>query len=104
MIRVLHLSDVHVDVPLSRMPLRELFGKRLLGAGNLLLRRRPLFAAARDKLQALARFAAREAVDLVVCTGDYTALGTDAELAAARAAARTRWLGCSSSPARATSW
>jgi len=86
MIRVLHLSDVHVDVPIWRMPLRELLGKRLLGAGNLLLRRRPLFADARAKLEKLARFAEREAVDLVVCTGDYTALGTVPELEAARAA------------------
>jgi 3',5'-cyclic AMP phosphodiesterase CpdA len=86
MIRVLHLSDVHVDVPLWRMPLRELLGKRLLGAGNLLLRRRGLFADARTKLGLLARFAEREAVDLVVCTGDYTALGTTPELEAARVA------------------
>jgi 3',5'-cyclic AMP phosphodiesterase CpdA len=86
MIRVLHLSDVHVDVPLWRMPPREFLGKRLIGAGNLVLRRRTLFAEARAKLLALARFAEREAVDLVVCTGDYTALGTVPELEAARAA------------------
>jgi 3',5'-cyclic AMP phosphodiesterase CpdA len=86
MIRVLHVSDVHVDVPVWRMPAREFLGKRLLGAGNLLLRRRPLFARARNKLAELARFAEREAVDLTVCTGDYTALGTVPELEAARAA------------------
>jgi predicted phosphodiesterase len=86
MIRVLHLSDVHVDVPLWRMPPREFLGKRLLGAGNLLLRRGRLFDRATAKLLALARFAEREAVDVVACTGDYTALGTEAELVAARAA------------------
>jgi 3',5'-cyclic AMP phosphodiesterase CpdA len=86
MIRVLHLSDVHVDLPLWRMPAREFFGKRLLGAGNLILRRGRHFAQARAKLEALGRFAEREGVDVVVCTGDYTALGTESELIAARAA------------------
>src|SRR5262245_60242632 len=86
MIRVLHLSDVHVDVPVLRMPFAAMLNKRLLGAANLLLRRATHFASARDKLAALARFAEREAVDLVICTGDYTALGTEPELVAARAA------------------
>jgi 3',5'-cyclic AMP phosphodiesterase CpdA len=84
--RVLHLSDVHVDVPLTEMPFRELLNKRLLGAANLVLRRHAHFADARAKLLALAAFAERERIDLVVCTGDYTALGTGPELAAARAA------------------
>ncbi len=86
MIRVLHFSDVHVDVALRALPARELLGKRALGAVNLLLRRKRRFAAARSKLEALARFAEREAIDLVICTGDYTALGTLPELQAARAA------------------
>jgi 3',5'-cyclic AMP phosphodiesterase CpdA len=87
MLRVLHFSDVHVDVPLPAMPLRELLvPKRLLGAANLVLRRKAWFSASRDKLAALARFAEREAIDLAICTGDYTALGTAAELTAARAA------------------
>jgi 3',5'-cyclic AMP phosphodiesterase CpdA len=86
MIRVLHFSDVHVDVPLREMPLSELHGKRLLGGANLLLRRGRWFRDARAKLSALARFAERQAIDLVVCTGDYTALGTAPELEAARRA------------------
>jgi 3',5'-cyclic AMP phosphodiesterase CpdA len=85
-IRVLHFSDVHVDVPFHEMPAREFLGKRLIGAANLLLRRKRLFRDARAKLAALARFAEQEAVDLAICTGDYTALGTAPELAAARAA------------------
>jgi 3',5'-cyclic AMP phosphodiesterase CpdA len=84
--RVLHLSDVHVDVPLSQMPWHEMLNKRALGAANLVLRRHAHFAAAREKLRALAELAAREHIDFVVCTGDYTALGTEPELAAARAA------------------
>src|SRR5205085_4273892 len=58
----------------------------LLGVANLVLRRQRLFRHAREKLQALARFAEQHAVDLAICTGDYTALGTAIELEAARAA------------------
>jgi 3',5'-cyclic AMP phosphodiesterase CpdA len=87
MIRVLHFSDVHVDVPLSAMPLRELLvPKRMLGAANLELRRRKHFKRAREKLAELARFADRESIDLAICTGDYTALGTEPEMVAAREA------------------
>lgn len=87
MIRVLHFSDVHVDVALSQMPLRDLLvPKRMLGAANLELRRRKHFKQAREKLAELARFAEREAIDLAICTGDYTALGTEPEMIAARAA------------------
>jgi 3',5'-cyclic AMP phosphodiesterase CpdA len=85
-IRVLHLSDVHVDVPLSSMPWRQMWNKRLIGGANLVLRRRAHFVDAREKLAQLARFAREQAVDLVICTGDYTALGTEPELAAAREA------------------
>jgi 3',5'-cyclic AMP phosphodiesterase CpdA len=86
MIRVLHFSDVHVDVPFRQLPVREMFGKRLLGGANLLLRRAAWFREARSKLAALARFAEQQSIDLVVCTGDYTALGTTPELEAARQA------------------
>jgi 3',5'-cyclic AMP phosphodiesterase CpdA len=87
MIRVLHFSDVHVDVPLSEMPLRDLLvPKRMLGAANLELRRRRHFREAREKLAELAHFADREGIDLAICTGDYTALGTEPEMIAARAA------------------
>lgn len=86
MLRLLHFSDVHVDVPFGQMPAREMIGKRLLGGANLLLRRRRHFRDAPAKLSALARFADAQDVDLVVCTGDYTALGTEPELRAARAA------------------
>jgi len=84
--RVLHVSDVHVTVSLADMPWREMFNKRLLGALNYKLRRRRQFARAAHKLEQLAQFAQREGVELVICTGDYTALGTEPEFAAARAA------------------
>jgi 3',5'-cyclic AMP phosphodiesterase CpdA len=84
--RVLHLSDVHVTVPLADLPLREMFNKRFIGAVNLALRRQHQFSRAREKLAALGRLAAAEQVDLVICTGDYTGLGTELEFAAARQA------------------
>ena len=82
--RVLHLSDVHVTVPLRQLPWRQMWNKRFVGAVNLALRRGRHFALARQKLEALARFCAEQEVELVIATGDYTALGTDPELAAAR--------------------
>lgn len=85
--RVLHVSDVHVDVPLMQMPARSWSApKRLLGGLNLTARRRPYFRDARAKLAQLAEFARAEAVDLVICTGDFTALGTEPEIVAARRA------------------
>jgi 3',5'-cyclic AMP phosphodiesterase CpdA len=86
MTRLLHFSDVHVQVSAQEVPLRDWFGKRLLGGLNLLLKRRRHFTDAVAKLDGLARFAEREGVDVTVCTGDYTALGTFPELKAARAA------------------
>ena len=83
-IRVLHLSDVHVDVPLGQLPLGSWLSKRLLGGANLALRRGRHFKQVREKLQALDTFRRASEVDLVICTGDYTVLGTDVELAAAR--------------------
>ncbi|MFK7989368.1 MAG: metallophosphoesterase [Sandaracinaceae bacterium] len=82
--RVLHLSDVHVDVPLAQVGGQALWGKRFIGAANLVLRRGKHFRRVREKVQALDRFRQEQDVDLVLCTGDYTVLGTDPELAAAR--------------------
>ena len=86
MIRILHFSDVHVDTLLSAVPARDWLGKRLVGGLNHLLRRRARFGRSREKLTALAAFADAEAVDHAICTGDYTMLGTEVELAAALAA------------------
>jgi 3',5'-cyclic AMP phosphodiesterase CpdA len=84
--RILHFSDVHLLGPLRATPLRAWLGKRLVGGLNLLLRRARHFAEAWQKLEALGRFRREEAIDVVICTGDYTMLGTDGEFAAARRA------------------
>lgn len=86
--RILHFSDVHVDVPMSSVPMRDWLGKRLVGGLNHALRRRSHFAHSREKLAALARFAETERVDLALGTGDFTILGTEPELKAASDAVR----------------
>jgi len=85
-IRLLHFSDVHVQDPIWSMPMHELMSKRLVGAVNLWLHRERLFRAVPEKLAALDRLRLAQAVDAVICTGDFTALGTESEHRAARAA------------------
>jgi 3',5'-cyclic AMP phosphodiesterase CpdA len=86
MVRVLHFSDIHIQAPLAELRFRDLFNKRFIGAANLALVRSKHFRRNEQKLAALARFGTEQGVDLVICTGDYTALGTEPELRAARAA------------------
>ena len=78
--RILHFSDPHLDPDLSKVPVTEWPGKRLIGAANLLLNRRRHFDAVEEKLAALDRFRLERKVDLVLCTGDFTVLGTLAEM------------------------
>lgn len=68
------------------MPVAELMTKRLLAAGNLVLTRGRLFRDVPEKLVALAQFARDEAIDVALSSGDFTALGTEAEYVAARSA------------------
>jgi 3',5'-cyclic AMP phosphodiesterase CpdA len=82
--RILHVSDLHLGIPLAQLPRGDLAPKRLLGAANLALRRGPRFADAHACVSALSDFVAEHAVDAVIVTGDYTALGTVPELEAAR--------------------
>ena len=84
--RILHFSDPHLTISLGAVPLTKWFGKRAIGGANLFLRRRRLFADASEKLSALARFKNEQQVDLVICTGDYTALGLKQEYEEARRA------------------
>jgi 3',5'-cyclic AMP phosphodiesterase CpdA len=84
--RILHFSDVHVQESVAAMPLAELMGKRLLAAGNLFLKRGRLFRDAQRKLAALIEFARREQVEIALYTGDFTAVGSEAEYSEARRA------------------
>jgi 3',5'-cyclic AMP phosphodiesterase CpdA len=78
--RILHFSDPHFDLSLRTLPFRKWFGKRAIGALNLLAGRGRFFDEAEEKITALNNFKNENEIDLVVCTGDYTALGLDAEL------------------------
>lgn len=86
MVRALHFTDVHVVASLAQVPLRDWFGKRLLGAANAIVRRNARYREAVTKLGRLADFVREEGIDLVLCTGDYTMFGTEAEFALAREA------------------
>jgi 3',5'-cyclic AMP phosphodiesterase CpdA len=84
-VRVLHFSDIHLGLGIGHVPLADWPGKRLAGGLNLLLGRQRRFTKTAEKVEALATFARREGVELVVFSGDFTAMGTEAEFSAARA-------------------
>lgn len=73
--RILHFSDPHIPTPLRHVPMGKWLSKRAVGGANLLMGRYRLFAEAAEKLTSLATFKTEQKIDLVLCTGDYTALG-----------------------------
>jgi len=77
--RILHFSDPHVTIPLCHVPFGKWLGKRAIGGVNLLRGRYRLFAEAEEKIGALVSFQREQQVDLVLCSGDYTALGLRGE-------------------------
>lgn len=83
-LRVLHFSDVHVQLPVFSAPVPELLGKRLLAGLNLWLARGALFAEVAAKLHKLGEFSANQSISLAICTGDFTAMGTPGEHREAR--------------------
>ncbi len=84
--RVLHFSDIHLPTSLRGAPLRGFLGKRSIGWLNLQLRRLPVFKDGLEKLRALSELCSEQDVDLLIMSGDYSTLGTDVELKAARSA------------------
>ena len=81
---VLHFSDTHVGLQVRHMQWKRWFSKRAIGAINLVRGRAKYFDDADIKLAALIRFKEAEGIDLVIHTGDYTALGLESELRLAR--------------------
>lgn len=79
-LRILHFSDVHVGIEIRHMLWKKWFSKRAIGAINLLRGRAKYFDEAEQKIQALIRFKDENEIDLVIHTGDYTALGLQSEL------------------------
>ena len=82
--RILHFSDIHLGLGLRRVPLSDWAGKRLAGGANLLRGRGRRFSNAAEKTRAMVRLKDELCADLALCTGDLTALATDAEFQAAR--------------------
>ncbi|NOR80537.1 MAG: metallophosphoesterase [Methyloprofundus sp.] len=79
-LRILHFSDIHIGIEIRHMLWKKWFSKRAIGAINLLRGRAKYFDEAEQKLQALIRFKDEHEIDLVIHTGDYTALGLESEL------------------------
>ena len=82
--RVLHFSDTHIDLHIRHMAWKRWFSKRAIGAINLLRGRSKYFDDTEEKIAALIKFKEAENIDLVIHTGDYTALGLESELKLAK--------------------
>ncbi len=83
-LRILHFSDIHIDIQIRHMQWKKWFSKRAVGAINLLRGRSRYFDDAEMKVEAMVRFKEENDIDLVINTGDYTALGLEQELLIAR--------------------
>ncbi|MEN8129807.1 MAG: metallophosphoesterase [Pseudomonadota bacterium] len=83
-LRILHFSDIHIGMHIRHMHWKKWFSKRAVGAINLFRGRGKYFDEAEQKMQALARFKEQNDIDLVINTGDYTALGLERELQLAK--------------------
>lgn len=84
--RFLHFSDIHLEQGFKEVSSRKFFNKRFIGWMNLRLRRAKHYREAPAKVRALADFVEAEGIDVALCSGDYTALGTEPEIAYARKA------------------
>ncbi len=83
-LRILHFSDIHIDIQIRHMQWKKWFSKRAVGAINLLRGRSKYFDDAEMKVESLVRFKEENDIDMVINTGDYTALGLEQELIIAR--------------------
>ncbi len=89
MIRLAHLSDVHIFCPHARWERRDWFNKRLSGWFNIrCLGRGHRFRQAAAVLKALVADVYERKPDCIVFSGDATALGFEEELAEAAAILR----------------
>ena len=82
--RILHFSDIHVGIQIRHMGWKRWFSKRAIGAINLLRGRAKYFDEVEEKMAAIVRLKEELNIDLVINTGDYTALGLEAELVLAK--------------------
>ena len=82
--RILHFSDIHIGLGVRRVPLADWPGKRLAGGANLLRGRGRRFSRAAEKTRRMVQLRDDVHADFMLCTGDLTALATEAEFQAAR--------------------
>jgi len=83
-LRILHFSDIHVGALVRHMKWKKWFSKRAVGAINLLRGRASYFDEVEEKMAEMVRFKEENNIDVVINTGDYTALGLEHELRVAR--------------------
>jgi len=83
-LKILHFSDIHVGALVRHMKWKKWFSKRGVGAINLLRGRAKYFDEVEEKMAAMVRFKEENSIDIVINTGDYTALGLEHELILAR--------------------
>ncbi|MBI2570058.1 MAG: metallophosphoesterase [Candidatus Schekmanbacteria bacterium] len=83
--KLVHISDVHLQVPYHSIPARRFWGRRLAGLFNLkVLGRQSRFALAAATLREILGQAADLGANHVTFTGDATALAFEQEFAAVR--------------------
>lgn len=86
-VRIAHFTDIHFTELPSRVPLRQLLSKRLIGWANMkLLGRYADFEDTALVARALTRDLAEQDLDGIVFTGDLTGLALETEFAAAKEA------------------
>lgn len=86
-LRILHISDVHVQIDYNERPWRSIGWRRVAAQLELkLARRAKRYAEAPKTLARLAAEAIRQGVDHVVLSGDLTALALDEEFEGVRKA------------------
>src|SRR4051812_46474927 len=83
MVRLAHVSDIHVTARRLGWGLRDYFNKRMTSWVNLRVRRRKLFALADRILVALAEDLRQRGLNHIVFSGDATSLGLEPEVLAA---------------------
>lgn len=90
--RIVHLSDVHVQIDYRRLPLRRYGWRRAVAQLEWVgLRRARRFENALGVLQQIVREIQELAPDHVLLSGDLTALAVEEEFACARAALGPLW-------------
>jgi len=85
-VRVLHVSDLHFPPDVLVLPPADWFSKRPVAILNMLARRGRQFRRVPEKVRALGTLVREEGVDLVICTGDLSFIGSESELREARRA------------------